>query len=128
MKDIIKNNLTQIDKFDKLNQIERQTFYAVLDKFLKKRKEEKRELKVKTFINQLQDSTTSGREGKNDSQITLQRKIKSQQKNSNTIQVGTPRGEEGRRPIKMYEVMTNGNSKFSKRFQSIANQAQNSTD
>ena len=57
MKDIIKNNLTQIDKFDKLNQIERQTFFALLDKFLKKRREEKRELKIKTFFNQLQDSS-----------------------------------------------------------------------
>ena len=53
MKDIIKNNLTQIDRFDKLSQIERQTFFAVLDKFLKRRREEKRELKIKTFLNQL---------------------------------------------------------------------------
>jgi hypothetical protein len=53
MKDIIKNNLTQVERFDKMSQIERQTFFTVLDKFLKKRREEKREIKIKSFFNQL---------------------------------------------------------------------------
>ena len=47
MKDIIQNNLTQIDKFDRLTSTERSIFMDVIDSFLKKRKDEKRELKIK---------------------------------------------------------------------------------
>ena len=48
---IVKSNSTNITKMSNLNQVEIQGFIEILDKFIKKKKEKKKELKLKNAAN-----------------------------------------------------------------------------
>ena len=55
LKQIVKNNETQNSKLDNLSNLEIQIFQEVLSMFIKRKKEKRRELKIKLFANELQD-------------------------------------------------------------------------
>ena len=55
IKQIVRNNETQNSKLDNLSKLEIQIFYEVLNVFLKRKKEKRRQLQIKLVANEMQE-------------------------------------------------------------------------